>query len=73
MSVQHNKDEIMEQSIVRDIFGGELKTEFIIENTKKVNVTYEPFYVLNLEIPRECFSLQECLGAYFTRRQVKDY
>jgi hypothetical protein len=55
--VQENKDEIMESSIVRDIFGGELRTEFIVESTKKVDVIHEPFYVLNLEIPRDCYTL----------------
>lgn len=71
--MQDNKDEIMQNSIIRDIFGGVLKTEFTVEQTKKTDVMLEPFYVLNLEIPRDCYDLQQCLNSYFKKRDVRDY
>lgn len=68
----------MEQSIIRDIFGGVFKNEITVDQTwveknKKVDVMYEPFYVLNLEIPRNCYTLEQCLGAYFQKRILRDY
>lgn len=52
-----NKDQILEPSLIRDIFGGVLRTEFHIENTKYISTTFEPFFVLNLEIPKEGYDL----------------
>lgn len=57
-SVQENKSEILEPSIIRDIFGGVLRTELHVDGTKIVHTSYEPFYVLNLEIPRDVDNLQ---------------
>ena len=56
-SVQDNSAHIMQNSIVRDIFGGTLKTEVTVESTNQIDVIQEPFYVLNLEIPSGCFDL----------------
>jgi hypothetical protein len=56
--VQENKTEILEPSIIRDIFGGILRTELHVDGTKVVHTSYEPFYVLNLEIPRDVDNLQ---------------
>ena len=51
---QKNKDKINEKSIIRDIFGGELKTELNVEAAKRCDVQYEPFYTLNIEIGFDC-------------------
>lgn len=58
---------------MREIFGGVLRTEFHKQGTKVVSTTYEPFYLLNLEIPKNCFTLQECLDSYFQERVLNDY
>ena len=51
-SHQDNQSEILQDSIIRDIFGGVLKTEVTTEQTRNVFVQHEPFYVLNLELPK---------------------
>lgn len=28
---------------------------------------------MNLEIPRDCYDVHQCLNAYFQKRDVKDY
>jgi len=58
--------------LIRDIFGGLLRTEFHVEGSKKVSVTYEPFFVLNLEITK-CEDLQSCLYSFFTEKRIEDY
>jgi hypothetical protein len=47
----------MQKSIIKDIFGGVIKTEITVANSNKVDIMNEPFYVLNMEIPRDCFDL----------------
>lgn len=58
----------MESSIIKDIFGGVLKTELAVADSKKTNVQYEPFYVLNLEIPRNVNTVEDCLKDFFAKR-----
>ena len=73
-SCQENQESIFEPSLIRDIFGGVLQTELHIEGTRSVSVTHEPFFVLNLEIPRHGQkNLQTCLNSYFTERNIDDY
>ncbi len=52
--------------MIRDIFGGLLRTEFHVEGRKQVNVSFEPFFVLNLEITR-CEELANCLESFFEK------
>ena len=65
-NVQENWEVLNEPSLIRDIYGGVQQTEIHIEGQRSVSVSYEPFFVLNLEIPREGVkSVQTCLSAYF--------
>ena len=52
-SQQENQEQILQQSVIRDIFSGVVKTDLTVEGSTKPSVTYEPFYILNLEIPRD--------------------
>ena len=73
-SNQENQEFLFDPSLVRDIFGGVLQTEFHIEGTKIVNVQHEPFFVLNLEIPRNGDNtLSTCLESYFKEGRIHDY
>jgi ubiquitin C-terminal hydrolase len=58
--------------LIRDIFGGLLKNEFHIEGSKKVSVTYEPFFVLNLEISNS-ETIDDCLFNFFHEKKINDY
>lgn len=58
--------------MVRDIFGGLIRTEFHVEGRKHTNVTFEPFFVLNLEITK-CEDLESCLSSFFDQAPLHDY
>jgi len=58
--------------LIRDIFGGLLRTEFHIVGSKKASITYEPFFILNLEITK-CEDLESCLYSFFNERRINDY
>lgn len=70
---QDNQEEIMQKSVIRDIFGGVLKTELIVEGSNKTSVSFEPFYVLNLEIPRNSIDIKACLHSYFNEKKIHDF
>jgi len=38
-----------------------------------VSETHEPFFVLNLEIPKHAETLQDCLESYFNDKVIHDY
>lgn len=57
---------------MRDIFGGLIRTEFHVEGRKHTNVTFEPFFVLNLEITK-CEDLESCLSSFFDQIPLSDY
>lgn len=40
--------------MIRDIFGGELKTALEVETARRQDVQFEPFYTLNIEIGYDC-------------------
>ena len=63
----------MQQSVIRDIFSGVVKTDLTVEGSNKPSVTYEPFYILNLEIPRDTGDLQSCLKSFFEEKRILDY
>jgi ubiquitin C-terminal hydrolase len=44
-----------------------------VEGSTKPSVTYEPFYILNLEIPRDAGDLQACLKSFFEEKRILDY
>ena len=69
-----NNDEssLTKSSLVRDIFGGLLRTEFHVEGRKHVTVSFEPFFLLNLEISR-CEDLESCLSSFFETKPLTDY
>ena len=73
-SYQENTEQIFEPSIIRDIFGGVLQTEFHVGGSKTVSTTEEPFFVLNLEIPKNGdYNLSTCLESYFNEKRIDDY
>lgn len=46
----NNEESLTKGSLINDIFGGLLRTEFHVEGRKHTNITFEPFFMLNLEI-----------------------
>lgn len=44
-----------------------------MQGAKNVSETHEPFYVLNLEIPKHAKTLQDCLESYFNDKVIHDY
>lgn len=64
MRFNNDEDTLSRASLVRDIFGGLIRTEFHVEGRKHTNVSFEPFFVLNLEITK-CEDLESCLGSFF--------
>jgi hypothetical protein len=59
-------------SVIRDIFGGMLRTEFHVEGRKNCTVTFEPFFFLNLEITK-CEDLESCLSSFFESNYLSDF
>ena len=49
-----------------------MRTEFHVVGSKKASLTYEPFFILNLEITK-CEDLESCLYSYFNERRLNDY
>lgn len=68
----NNKTSKIESSLIRDIFGGVLRTDLFVEGSRQTSVTYEPFFILNLEISR-CYNLNDCLSSFFQERKISDY
>jgi hypothetical protein len=56
-SHQNNQEQLFTPSLVRDIFGGVLRTEFHVQNSKQISTTTEPFFVVNLEIPKHATTI----------------
>jgi hypothetical protein len=63
---------LTQASMIRDIFGGLLRTEFHVEGRKNCTVSFEPFFALNLEISK-CEDLESCLSSYFRSKYLDDY
>lgn len=63
----------IDKSIIRDIFGGILRSQFHVEGTRQHNVDYEPFFVLSLPIPFDECKIEDCLAEYFKEDTVRDY
>lgn len=45
---------------MKDIFGGQIRTELHVKGSKEASVTFEPFFILHLEITK-CEDLESCL------------
>lgn len=63
----------MSKSIIKDIFGGTQRNEFNIDGSRNSNVTYEEGFVLNLPIPFDECSIEDCMEEYFKKSYVEDY
>ena len=50
-----------------------MRSAFHINGEKSESITHEPFYVLNLPIERDCYSVNDCLKAYFQDKKINDY
>ena len=68
----NNDQNHLQTSLVRDIFGGLIRTEFHVEGRKQTNVTFEPFFALNLEISR-CEDIENSLDSFFDQKRLSDY
>ena len=63
----------MSKSIIKDIFGGILRNEFHVDGSRTSNVTFEEAFVLNLPIPFDECTIEDCMAAYFEKSYVEDY
>jgi ubiquitin C-terminal hydrolase len=68
----NNQSSKIDESLIRDIFGGVLRTELHVEGSRQTSVTFEPFFILNLEISK-CYDLESCLCSFFDERRLSDY
>jgi ubiquitin carboxyl-terminal hydrolase 36/42 len=50
-----------------------MRKDFSIEGQQQISKSAEPFYLIDLEIPRECYDLQDCLYSFFSEKKVHDY
>lgn len=62
-----------DRSIVSDVFGGIVRSEFHVEGSRQHSVTFEPFFVLSLPVLDNESSIEDCLTAYFQEEPVTDY
>ena len=69
----HEDLQKIQNSIIRDIFGGIVRTEFFVEGSRNHRVTFESCFVLTLDIPYDGCTIEECLDGYFRRTEVQDY
>lgn len=69
----NSEESLAQASLVRDIFGGLLRTELHVEGSKHLTVTFEPFFALNLEISNKYNDIESCLSSYFGAKPVDGY
>lgn len=55
----------IENSIIRDIFGGIIRNEFNVEGSRHSSITFDPCFVLSLDILYDECTIEECLDSYF--------
>ena len=63
----------IDNSIIRDIFGGIIRTEFYVEGSRNHRVTFESSFVLSLDILWDGCTIEECLDNFFERTNVEGY
>jgi len=52
-------------SIIADIFGGIIRTEFYAEGSRNHSVNFDPFFVLSLDITHDECKIEDCLDHFF--------
>jgi len=72
MNFKNKLYEAVEPSVIFEIFGGILRNEFNVDRTRQVNVRYEPFFIVNLELNRS-ETLEDCLFSFCNPKNVQDY
>lgn len=60
-------------SIIRDIFGGIIRNEFNVDGSRSSSITFDPSFVLSLDIPYDECTIEECLDNYFQKVNVEGY
>jgi len=60
-------------SIISDIFGGLIRTEFHVDGSRNHSVNLDPCFVLSLPIIGEQCSIEDCLDQYFKQQAVEGY
>ena len=70
--IKHNNSASgdMEKSLVTDIFGGIFKSEFEAHGKPQISATFEPFYLLNLDISHTD-NLITALELYFKDQEIE--
>ena len=70
-AIKHNNDETgnMEKSFVTDIFGGIFKSELTAQGKTHTSATYEPFYVINLDIS-QVDTVIDALKLFFSEEEL---
>jgi ubiquitin C-terminal hydrolase len=77
--IKFNNHELLvniENSIIRDIFGGIMRNEFHVDGSRQSSITFDPSFVLSLDIPndyRDDITIEECLDNYFQKVNVEGY
>lgn len=60
-------------SIITDIFGGIIRTEFHIEGSRNHSVNFDRCFVMSLDIPENGCTINDCLDNYFKVNKVDGY
>jgi hypothetical protein len=55
------------------MFGGIIRTEFYVEGSRNHSVTFDPCFVLSLDILYDDCTIEECLDNYFKESNVEGY
>ena len=48
----NNDQNTIQSSLIREVFGGVMRNEFTVMNSKQTSVNFEPFFIINLEITK---------------------
>jgi hypothetical protein len=62
-----------EPSIVRDIFGGVIRKEFHVEGHRSSTISFEPNFIIQLDIIHDECTIEQCLDKYFEDDPVEGY
>lgn len=61
----------IEKSLVLDIFGGIIRTEFHVEGSREHTVRFETSFVLSLDIINDECTIEDCLDRFFENNVSK--
>lgn len=72
--IKYNNSETgnLEKSLISDIFGGIFKSELTVSGKVHSTATYEPFYLLSLDISQSD-SIPKAMRLFFQREELSDY